>query len=71
MQVENKIQAGKLINKNYSLPVIYNPKMHIPFLTIETDGNIYPQVIEARLETFALQAEKVARLMKQAKMNGK
>ena len=34
--------------------------MNIPFLTIETDGNVYPQVIEARLETFALQAERVA-----------
>jgi hypothetical protein len=44
--------------------------MNIPFLTIETDGNVYPQIIEARLETFTLQAERMAQLMKQMK-NGK
>jgi hypothetical protein len=44
--------------------------MNIPFLTIETDGNVYPQVIEARLETFTLQAERTANMMKEAKLNG-
>ena len=70
MKVENKLFAERIINKNYTLPKIFNGKMNIPFLTIETDGNVYPQVIEARLETFALQAERVADLMKAAKMNG-
>ena len=70
MKVENKISVEQLINKNYKLPEIFNGKMNIPFLTIETDGNVYPQVIEARLETFAMQAERVAELMKQAKLNG-
>ncbi|MBW3021537.1 activase [Candidatus Woesearchaeota archaeon] len=31
----------------------------LPFLAIETDGNVFPQLIEARLETFCLQAERV------------
>ena len=44
--------------------------MNLPFLTIVTDGNVFPQLIEARLETFILQAEKVAKLMKEARMNG-
>lgn len=70
MKIENKIFAGKIIDSNYSLPKIFNPKMNIPFLTIETDGNAYPQVIEARLETFLLQAEKTARLMKESRLNG-
>ena len=70
MKVENKIFAERLVNKNYKLPELFNGKMNIPFLTIETDGNVYPQVIEARLETFAMQAERVADLMKKAKLNG-
>ena len=70
MKVENKIFAEQLVNKNYNLPEVFNGKMNIPFLTIETDGNVYPQVIEARLETFSLQAERIAGLMKKAKLNG-
>jgi predicted nucleotide-binding protein (sugar kinase/HSP70/actin superfamily) len=31
----------------------------LPFLAIETDGNAFPQVIEARLEAFMLQAQRV------------
>jgi predicted nucleotide-binding protein (sugar kinase/HSP70/actin superfamily) len=30
-----------------------------PFLAIETDGNPFPQIIEARLEAFCLQAERM------------
>ncbi|MGE5805880.1 MAG: acyl-CoA dehydratase activase-related protein, partial [Ignavibacteria bacterium] len=70
MKVESKLYAERIVNKKYTLPEIFNGKMNIPFLTIETDGNVYPQVIEARLETFALQAERIAGLMKEAKMNG-
>ena len=67
MKIENKIYAERLSDKNYKLPEIYNGKMNIPFLTIETDGNVYPQVIEARLETFAMQAERIAGIMENAK----
>ncbi len=31
----------------------------LPFLAIETDGNVFPQVIEARLEAFCLQVERI------------
>lgn len=31
----------------------------LPFLAIETDGNAFPQVIEARLEAFCLQAQRL------------
>jgi hypothetical protein len=37
----------------------------IPFLTIECDGNPYPQLLEARFESFCLQASRVA--LKQGK----
>jgi len=38
----------------------------LPFLAIETDGNPYPQIIEARLETFCLQSKRI-----HEKMQGK
>ena len=31
----------------------------LPFLALETDGNLFPQIIEARLEAFALQARRI------------
>ena len=31
----------------------------LPFLAVETDGNTFPQLIEAKLDAFALQAERV------------
>ncbi|OGU39837.1 MAG: hypothetical protein A2X61_06180 [Ignavibacteria bacterium GWB2_35_12] len=68
MKIENKIHAKRLNDPDYNLPEnIFNGKMNIPFLTIETDGNVYPQIIEARLETFTLQAERMAQLMKKMK----
>ncbi|MFW6266226.1 MAG: acyl-CoA dehydratase activase [Halanaerobiales bacterium] len=33
----------------------------LPFLAIETDGSVFPQVIEARLEAFILQVERMNR----------
>jgi predicted CoA-substrate-specific enzyme activase len=70
MNIEKKIEAVRMTNPKYELPQIFDKNMNLPFLTIETDGNAYPQVIEARIETFALQAEKVAKLRTKAKMNG-
>ncbi len=70
MNIEKKIEAVRMTNPKYELPQVFDKNMNLPFLTIETDGNVYPQVIEARIETFALQAEKVAELRKKAKMNG-
>jgi hypothetical protein len=31
----------------------------LPFLAIETDGNPFPQLIEARMEAFCLQAQRL------------
>ncbi len=33
-------------------------KRLVPFLSIETDGNPYPQVVEARIESFCLQVDR-------------
>jgi predicted nucleotide-binding protein (sugar kinase/HSP70/actin superfamily) len=70
MKVENKLQIKKAIDPDYKLSQVFNKKMNIPFLPIETDGNVYPQVIEARIESFTLQAERVAMLMHKS-LNGK
>lgn len=64
MTVAGKIAAKKTINPHYSLNGVFAPETTIPFLTIETDGNVFPQVIEAKLETFTLQAERTAELMR-------
>ena len=38
----------------------------LPFLAIETDGNAFPQIIEARLEAFALQSRRLHERMMEA-----
>ncbi len=41
----------------------------LPFLAIETDGNAFPQIIEARLEAFSLQARRLHEQMLREKRN--
>jgi len=41
--------------------------MPLPYLAIESDGNPYPQIVQARLEVFALQARRVGDMMNAAK----
>jgi len=36
---------------------------NMPFLAIESDGSPFPQIIEARLETFAIQALRLHEVM--------
>ncbi|MBN2441561.1 MAG: hypothetical protein JXJ04_09440 [Spirochaetales bacterium] len=38
----------------------FSKQERIPFLTIEADGNPYPQLLEARFESFCLQARRIA-----------
>jgi len=71
MKFEDKEKAIRMHNPKYKLPDLFNGNMNIPFLTIESDGNVYPQVIEARMETFALQADRVSQLMNQNKKKKK
>lgn len=39
----------------------------LPFLNIETDGNPFPQIVEAKLETFCLQVERLHGYIKQVR----
>jgi predicted nucleotide-binding protein (sugar kinase/HSP70/actin superfamily) len=61
MAVEGKIRASK--DPSYERK--YQGIQKLPFLAIETDGNPYPQLIEARLETLCLQSERIHKMMKQ------
>jgi predicted CoA-substrate-specific enzyme activase len=44
----------------YYSPNGFSTQERIPFLTIEADGNPYPQLLEARFESFCLQARRIA-----------
>ncbi|MBI4978590.1 MAG: activase [Spirochaetes bacterium] len=70
MKIENKKATKRIHDKGYDLPAAFTDSMSIPFLTIESDGNVYPQVIEARLETFAMQADRMARIMHEEREKG-
>jgi predicted CoA-substrate-specific enzyme activase len=56
MTPERKIEVEGGV---YSIPDGVNG---LPFLAIETDGNVFPQLIEAKLEAFALQSERIHQL---------
>jgi predicted nucleotide-binding protein (sugar kinase/HSP70/actin superfamily) len=72
MNTENKIAIKKKYDPDYKLPSVFNGNTNIPFLSIETDGNVYPQLVEAKLESFSLQAERIAELINISKnKNGK
>ncbi len=56
-----KVSVNKLVKevlKNYP---------NLPFLNIETDGNAFPQVIDIKLEAFALQVNRINQLITQMK----
>jgi predicted CoA-substrate-specific enzyme activase len=57
MTAEANMETARSINA-----VPSNEKFHdtgnLPFLTIESDGNPFPQILEARIEAFCLQVER-------------
>jgi predicted CoA-substrate-specific enzyme activase len=55
-EVKRALENG---NGHGHLEAILNAKRKLPFLAIETDGNAFPQLIDARIEAFALQARRL------------
>ncbi|MDP4191397.1 MAG: acyl-CoA dehydratase activase [Bacteroidota bacterium] len=49
---------GKLYAENKTEPLVDSVD-DLPFLAIETDGNIFPQIIQSKIEIFMLQAERL------------
>jgi len=55
----NLLEKQRLAKNNTPLSSSADKERKFPFLAIETDGNPFPQIIEARLEAFCLQAERL------------
>ncbi len=41
---------------------------HLPFMVIETDGSVFPQVVQARLESFVLQVKRLHQIIEEEKL---
>jgi hypothetical protein len=59
MTLENKYKFGRIKRNGY-------PKEleNLPFLFVESDGNLFPQITQSKIEVFMMQAEKLHYLMK-------
>ncbi len=65
MNVNGKAAAsGKTINLNGSEII------NLPFLSVETDGNLFPQIIQSRLEIFILQTTRLHKVLKAMHLMG-
>lgn len=54
--MDTKIRLDKLTGNYYQH---YPETFSLPFLSLESDGNPFPQIIEARIEAFALQVHRL------------
>ena len=71
--LNNNMSVGRKLNVNRDSVFGENidkldKNMPLPYLAIESDGNPYPQIVEARLEVFGLQARRVGEMMREAKI---
>jgi predicted CoA-substrate-specific enzyme activase len=57
--LSEKFTTGQLLRMGRNGAVLGEGDRKLPFLAIETDGNPFPQIIEARLEAFCLQAQRL------------
>jgi predicted nucleotide-binding protein (sugar kinase/HSP70/actin superfamily) len=67
MSREYKSQISK--NGRYMKNVLEQVP-HLPFLAIESDGGPFPQIIEAKLETFCLQVDRLHKVMMECRSTG-
>ncbi len=63
MKSQNKFEIKQKLNPSAHISTAFNGHTTIPFLTIEVDGNTFPQVVEAKLEAFAMQANRISEVM--------
>ena len=66
MNIDGKTAAESKI-KNYRSINIEN----LPFLAVETDGNIFPQIIQSKIEIFLLQAKRLDEILKTSNYKGR
>lgn len=60
MDMKGKRASFKHVGKKLHLSE-FTDEDKIPFLSVESDGNPYPQLLEARFDSFCLEAERIAR----------
>jgi len=59
-----KRELDKAIDGRSHVPDALSNVEHMPFLAIESDGNPFPQILDARLEVFAIQVERLYKRLK-------
>ena len=71
MTTEGKERAAALAGFPVNIKTVRERVDVLPFLSIESDGNPFSQIIEARLETFMLQANRLFDAMRAARREGR
>jgi hypothetical protein len=67
MTVEGKERAAANAGRKLDLSDLKESMDVLPFLSVECDGNPFSQIIQARLETFMLQADRLAAALRKRK----
>ncbi len=63
LNIEGKALSEKMDRSNYNSDID-----NLPFLAIETDGNIFPQIIQSKIEIFVLQTQRLHKLMSEGNL---
>jgi predicted CoA-substrate-specific enzyme activase len=63
MTIEGKLRAGSSPQEL----AVFDGINKLPFLAIETDGSPFPQLVEANMEAFVIQAKRIHELMMKAR----
>lgn len=63
LNIKGKAAAEKMRVENYNSEI-----ENLPFLAIETDGNIFPQVIQSKIEIFILQTQRLHKIISEGSM---
>jgi predicted CoA-substrate-specific enzyme activase len=71
MTIEGKERAAAEAGIPVDLSAVRERVDVLPFLSIESDGNPFSQIIEARLETFMIQANRLYEAMMEARKTGR
>ena len=67
--LNEKLEEKKeeICSKDENIKAVLGEFEHLPFITIEVDGSPFPQLVEAKLESFALQVERVHNHIKEVR----
>lgn len=63
LSVENTLENKIKLDKTSNAYEKYKTASRLPFLSIESDGNPFPSIIQSRIEAFCLQVDRVHKLM--------